>query len=286
MSRYIISLTSIPPRFPDLKEQLRCLVNQTIPPEKVILYLSRHYKRFPDWDGSLPEVPEGVEIRVIDEDWGPATKILPALRDFRGEDIEILYCDDDQFYQPFMAEQFLQARARHPDAPIGASPSSDWSLTPASNPDNKRPKPHVLRLWEVTNLVFRLRRGWRKLLTRLTGKPRHNPPFRRVLRAGYADGFEAFMGVLVRPDFFPDEVFDIPEFAWPVDDVWLSGHLVRMGRYPWIIGGLFQPRLMSEMTDEHATADALFKSTIQGKHRGESNGETVQYFQQTYGIWL
>lgn len=286
MSRYIISLTSIPPRFPELHDQLACLVNQSVPAEKVILYLSRSYQRFPDWDGTLPEVPEGVEIRLVDEDWGPATKVLPAVRDFHGQDLDILFCDDDQFYPPHLAAEFLKARKRHPDAPIAASPSKDWSLTPVTDPNNKRPKPRVRRLWRATNLALRLQRRWRRSVERRTGKVLSSPPHRRVLRAGFADGFEGYMGVLVRPEFFPDEVFDIPDFAWPVDDVWLSGHLVRMGRYPWVIGGLFQPRMMAEMTVDHASDTALFRSQFEGKRRSESNLTTVRYFQETYGVWL
>ena len=110
MSRYVVSLSSVPPRFRDLEPGLRSLLNQTIPPEQVILYLNRHYSRFPDWDGTLPEVPEGVEVRMVDEDYGPATKLLPALEDFAEEDVEILFCDDDQIYPPYLAEELFKAR--------------------------------------------------------------------------------------------------------------------------------------------------------------------------------
>ncbi len=91
MGGYVITLSSIPPRFSGLHLTLESLLSQTVRPERVILYLSRHYRRFPDWDGALPEVPEGVEIRLVEEDYGPATKLLPALKEFAGQDVDILF---------------------------------------------------------------------------------------------------------------------------------------------------------------------------------------------------
>ena len=36
-------------------------------------------------------------------------------------------------------------------------------------------------------------------------------------------------GAVVRPEFFDDVAYDIPEEAWAVDDVWLSAQLARRG---------------------------------------------------------
>jgi hypothetical protein len=57
---------------------LECLLRQTAQVDRVILYLPKHYRRFPDYDGHLPDVPDGVEIHQTEVDYGPATKILPA----------------------------------------------------------------------------------------------------------------------------------------------------------------------------------------------------------------
>ena len=46
-----------------------------------------------------------------------------------------------------------------------------------------------------------------------------------VRKAGFADILQGLGGVVVRPDFFDDEAFDIPDILWAVDDVWLSGML-------------------------------------------------------------
>ncbi|WP_299353666.1 hypothetical protein [uncultured Shimia sp.] len=285
MQNYIVSLSSIPPRFPELARSLDSLLAQSVPPERVILYLSQNYARFPDWDGQLPEVPKGVEIRIVDEDYGPATKLLPALREFAGQDIDILFCDDDQIYQPYLAEDLLKGRADHPDACIAASGMQDY---PPLDPNQRRVfshRPRMKHLWKKTNIRFLLHLFGLYLLGKVTGKTYPEPLRRKVLRAGYADGFEGWMGVLVRPGFFSEEVFDIPDFARPVDDVWLSGQATRMGHPPWVVGGLFERPLMPLSTENHDNETALHRSVFAGVHRSQSNIDTARYFQKTFGIW-
>ncbi len=285
MSRYIISLTSIPPRFSGLQRTLESLLNQTVRPERVILYLSRHYIRYPDWDGQLPEVPEGVEIRLVDENWGPATKLLPALKEFAGEDLEILFCDDDQIYRPNMAARFLAARAKHPQSCIGSSGMVDYPAPDTAAKRRFEQHPRMKHLWKHLNPAFLLKLLRLEVGRQITGQDYIDPVRRSVWRAGYADGFEGFSGVLVRPEFFPDDVFDIPDFARPVDDVWLSGHATRMGHAPWIVGGLFYPMLMPDPTEDHENETALYRSEFGGVARDESNIKTARYFQKKFGIW-
>lgn len=285
VTRYIVSLSSIPPRFSGLSLTLESLLAQTVRPERVILYLNRQYTRFPDWDGTLPDVPEGVEIRMVDQDYGPATKILPALREFAGQDVEILFCDDDQIYQPYLAEAYLKARAKHPDACIGASGMQDYAPLNEGETRQFDYRPRMKRLWKKANVAFLLHLFGLYLLSKVTGKHYEDPVRRNVLRPGHADGFEGWMGVMVRPEFFPEEVFDIPDFARPVDDVWLSGHATRLGHAPWIIGGPLQPVLMPDTTDAHNNETALYRSEFGGVRRDQSNIDTVRHFQKTYGIW-
>lgn len=90
----IISLTSIPPRFPRLGLVLESLVAQGA--DKVVLALARQYEQFPGVV-TPPPLPNGVEI-IWSEDIGPATKIIAAQRVF--PDTEIIYCDDDCLYAP------------------------------------------------------------------------------------------------------------------------------------------------------------------------------------------
>jgi len=81
----------------------------------------RRYRRFPDWDGCLPQVPQGITVVRTDQDDGPATKILPAVHEFRGQDCELLLCDDDRRYDPLWTSRFLAARREHPDRVIAGA---------------------------------------------------------------------------------------------------------------------------------------------------------------------
>ena len=82
MTKLIISLTTIPPRFKYVQECLSSLLSQTEEVEAVNLYVPRNYKRFSYAHSDLPGLAKGVNLRLIDEDLGPATKVLPACRDY------------------------------------------------------------------------------------------------------------------------------------------------------------------------------------------------------------
>ncbi len=283
--KYIISLSSIPPRFGQLQTTLDSLLAQTVRPEKIILYINREYRRFPNWDGVLPNVPEGVEIRRVDEDFGPATKILPAVRDFRESGFDILFCDDDQVYRPHLAECLLSGRKLRPNDAVAVSGMMDFDMPP--NHKRQSPmRPRRILFRRSLNIVWHLKFAFARLFAAVSGKPVAKPGRRRVLRAGFADGLEGWMGAMVDPRFFPDEVFDLPDFAWPVDDVWLSGHLMRNGHGAWIIGSMFGPLLGPFPKPSHRDETALHKNQFDGVDRGNSNVAVVRYFQETYGIWL
>ena len=145
----VVTLSSIPPRFAGLGPTLKSLLRQKVRPDEVRLYLPRRYRRFPDWDGSLPAVPDGVRICTTDEDMGPATKILPAVRDFRGREVELLLCDDDRIYDPLWTSRFLAARRAHPDCVIveagGFVPGHDGTGHPRAVPRRKDWRYRLLR---------------------------------------------------------------------------------------------------------------------------------------------
>ncbi|MGR3635083.1 MAG: glycosyltransferase family A protein [Shimia sp.] len=280
---YIISLSSIPPRFADLGDTLESLLAQTVPAERVILYLSRSYRRFPEWDGALPEVPHGVEIRLVDEDFGPATKVLPAVREFTGQDLEILFCDDDQVYRPHLAEHLLRERGRRPNDVICVSGMETYPALEGARRNLRLPRRRFL--WRTTNPRWQARRLWWRIKARFGGAAYVQPPARVTLRTGYADGFEGYMGVMLRPEFLPSEVFDISEVAWSVDDVWLSGHVTRQGHGIWVTGGIIDRMLTPIRKPSHLDETALNQTAIGGLGRDAANLETVRYFQRTYGIW-
>ncbi len=275
----IITLTSIPPRFDDLELSLNSLLQQTAQIDRIILYISKNYRRFPDYDGTLPKVPEGIEIQVVDEDYGPATKVLPAVRAFQGQDVNILFCDDDRIYLPNWAESLLRASEQHPGCAICVS----VLIAAEHGADGFVPKLQPRAVFNPKNrdVEYRLRRIWRQLdpFNLYTSA---NKPARRVLKSpGYTDIFEGVSGVLVRPEFFDDLVYDIPDQLWAVDDVWLSGHVTRRGIPIW---ATTDTRASIE-TPVHRTTP-LHSATIDGLKRDDANARCIKYFQDTYGVWV
>lgn len=93
--------------------------------------------------------------------------------------------------------------------------------------------------------------------------------------------FEGCSGVLVRPEFFDDAAFDIPDVAWRVDDVWLSGMLAKKSVPIWLVAN----RLTPENTDAQAQAP-LAGEVIEGRGRGQINAAAVRHLQDIHGVWL
>lgn len=100
----IISLTSIPPRFAGLGPVLEALLAQGA--DETHLAIPERYIRFPNWDGDLPKHPQGITVLRC-PDFGPATKLIPALQSYA--DATILYCDDDALYGPGWAKALFSA---------------------------------------------------------------------------------------------------------------------------------------------------------------------------------
>lgn len=275
----IVSLSSIPPRFDKLGPTLECLLNQTAKIDRIIIYIPTSYRRFPDWDGTLPDVPENVEIRRVDRDLGPATKILFAAQEFRGQDVELLLCDDDRRYKPHWAQSLLDARKDHPNDAIAIAgfEANRYGQSQMLN----RPQPRATRRSRSLDLRFQIRMVWEFLFPPVERKYLREPTRVLFKKPGYVDCFEGFGGALMQPDFFDEQSFDIPEVIWAVDDVWLSGCLARNGIKIWA--------LADQHDTQHTPAgvyDALHKATIEGNDRDQANMACIKHFQEAHGVWL
>lgn len=108
----IISLTSYPARFPTLHICLKSILNQTLKPTKVILWL--------DKDVSLDSIPpkilklqkKGLEIRCGGEPLKPHKKYFHAMKEFR--DACIVTVDDDVIYTRDMLASLYASYQKHP----------------------------------------------------------------------------------------------------------------------------------------------------------------------------
>ncbi len=111
-----VALTSIPPRFDTLAVRLGAILNQR--PARLCLTIPDTYRRFPGWDGRLPDLPDGVTL-LRGADHGPASKFTTVFA--AHPDADVLIADDDCDYGPGWLAAFAAARTAHPKAAIAAS---------------------------------------------------------------------------------------------------------------------------------------------------------------------
>lgn len=273
----IITLTTIPPRFDSIGPTLMSLLQQDRPADEIQLYIPHSYRRFPDYDGRLPEVPNGITIVRPQDDFGPASKVLHAVRAYRGKPVEILFCDDDRHYRPDWSGVFFDARREVPDAAIAPISWTADELFTSSQKD--RPQPQAVRANKLLDLPYQARHALWSLAT-LFGHKGEAPSHAHIRTAGYRDIFQGYGGVMVRPDFFDDDVFDIPAVLWSVDDIWLSGMLAKAGTSIWAPARIKGPRLLSA----HDKAP-LYQAVLDGADRPTADRRCYDYMRETYGIW-
>ncbi|WP_211246129.1 glycosyltransferase family 2 protein [Cereibacter changlensis] len=263
----IVTLSSIPPRFGLIAPTLRSLLAQKVPVQAIHLYIPRTYRRFPDWDGSLPEVPEGISIRRCDEDLGPATKVLPATRDYEGQDVDILFCDDDKIYDPGWHGRLKRARAAHPQCCIVEAGETLPDIADVMRPKDRLPR---AKRFHRKTILYRIKR--------LASLFRMKAP--AFSTSGYVDLLGGHGGVMVRPDWFGQEAWKIPDVLWTVDDPWLSGHLERRGIPIWL-----EAKARRTEATSAQSVDALYDLVEMDHDRVRADIAAIDYMRSTYGIW-
>jgi len=271
----LITLSSIPPRFGLIGPTLEGLVAQA-GISGVELYLPYSYLRFPDWDGTLPAVPAGVKIQRCEIDYGPATKVLSAAQRYRGQNVRLLFCDDDRDYRPGWAAGLLAEADRFPDRVIALA---GWDIA-GLDARNAFAGPRHQRRPRSRDMMYRVARLKQVLSGRTKVSLAQKPPRRIIAQAGFADVFEGYGGVVVRPEFFDDLVFDIPADAFHVDDVWLSGALARTGIGIWLAANQYEPK-----TTEADRYEALYRHRVAEKGRVELDATAIELLRHRWGIW-
>ncbi len=225
-SDVVVGLTTIPSRLPFLAPTLKSLLLQNVLPAKILLHLPEHSRR-EQVEYSVPPELQGLEVIQIVRcpDWGPATKILPALLD-SDPDQRVVAVDDDRIYRPTLLEDLLAASERHPEAAVGCF----GVIVPLDRVDRRK------GLLGRTIDGLRYGRG-----VSLRGS--------RLRRPLPVDILHGYGGLLVRPRFFDlDGLADLqgaPEAAWLEDDTWFAAHCrvpklivpSRPGSFPRYFGG-------------------------------------------------
>lgn len=271
----VVSIATIPPRFASIHRVLENVLAQTATIDELRLYIPRRFRRFPDYDGSLPAVPAGVRIIQPDDDLGPASKVLFAADDLRGEDCDIIYCDDDMLFEPDLFARLLAARGDRLDHCVTAEAGfilRNGKIMPPSRDPAGFSKPK-----DLTYRVQRAGQFWRQWRTGV----KEQKPYRPALsKAGYVNIAQGYGGVLVRPAFFDTLFYDIPPVLWAVDDYWISGHFERNGVPIWGVADLPRP-----VPTESREISALYLATLDDARRETANDTCVKYMQDTYGVW-
>ena len=113
----IVTFTSYGKRIYTVPLVLERLINQTVRPDRIILYLSE--ENFPGKEKDLPERllemrQFGIEIRWCEGDIRSYKKIIPALEEFP-EDI-LITIDDDIYYDLDLIEKLYDSYKRFPEA--------------------------------------------------------------------------------------------------------------------------------------------------------------------------
>ncbi len=230
--------------------------------DAIILWIPERYRRLEFQDFEIPVVPRGVEIRRCAVDFGPATKVLPCVEAFRGQNVRILYCDDDRIYHPDWAMNLLRGSETYPGECIAeAGEVVELAVRRAFKASSDY---RALRALSLGIFGYFFRRRNREL-----------DPGR-----GRIDIAHGYGGVLVQPEFIAGAAFDIPDVLWTVDDVWLSGHLVASG----ITIRKIARDLSSDKT-QVADVSALIDYIADDHGRIAANLACISYFQERYGIW-
>jgi hypothetical protein len=117
-NKYIVSLTTIPAKFDNLYLTVDSIINQTILPDKIIINIPKIYNfRMNSTCISQDKInafidkysKKNVFINLIDQDFGPGTKLLGLFHSNvieQNDNTYIVLVDDDLVYKPYMIEYF------------------------------------------------------------------------------------------------------------------------------------------------------------------------------------
>ena len=197
----IVTMTTLPSRIDRIGPTIKSLLNQRVAPGGIRLNVPATSRResqpyvVPEWLGRL----RSVTICRCD-DYGPATKLLPALMSAAPAQ-RLIVVDDDRIYHRHFIEQMVRHADAHPDVAVAGS---GWDA-PADLTD--RPS---------------------TLTATLAGRAPVPIKCTRVGRPREVDIVQGLSGYLVEPRFFDlaelANYSGAPAAAFLVDDVWISAH--------------------------------------------------------------
>jgi hypothetical protein len=246
--RVIASLTTLPDRIANLEPTIRSLLEQTRPPDEIVLAIPQFSIRqkvtyiIPSYLERIPQV----RILRSEKDWGPASKFIPTIQEEmaagRGQTL-IMVVDDDRIYPRDALEIFLHYHKQLPDAAL----CFRGALIPR-------------------NLVWFLPEIFRA------------SQIREVKQIAVITGTASY---LIQPRFFDSALWDYsnaPESAFYVDDIWISAQLERRGVEKYVVPA---SRMMRSVPAQSGTM------TLYHVPKGSvrANTEVIKFFRDTWKVF-
>ncbi len=195
----IVSLTSFPQALPFCVQAIRSILEGSVLPHKIVLYLTA--QQFPS--GKIPSYLEDLltlntffEVRFYNQVIRSYTKLIPAIQDFPND--IIITIDDDVRYHKNMLKHLLSRHKKYPNAIIG----------------------HRIRRIKLNKRY----RKW-KCYKRISLLSRSFKPSYRNLQTGVG-------GVLYPPHSLSEEMLKpdlFMQLAPTVDDIWFWAAAVAKG---------------------------------------------------------
>ena len=250
----VITMTTLPSRIRNIRTTIASLLDQSIAPEKIILNLPK-YSRREQIGYAIPRYLKNhpsILVNEIEEDLGPATKLLPTLKLFEGSDTLIIVADDDEIYPKGLIENYLSHADRFP--------TSVMSLVGWDAPEDFK---HTSK---------------QVLYGAIGDRPKGSMKVIKPTRTDCVQGASTFA---VRPGFFTESIFlyaDAPKEAFYVDDIWVSGHLAKNQVPVYIIPAPFRFARMKVLTH------LVLSETLHKKENrsGENNNVLYGFFKKDW----
>jgi len=116
----VVCFSTIPSRIDRCLPMVQSLLRQTYSPQGIFLFLPEEYAR-ENQSYSIPSWIEdnGIKVRHVEKDYGPATKLIPALEMDLDPDTMIITVDDDIIYEAHLIEELVKVAEAVPDSAVG-----------------------------------------------------------------------------------------------------------------------------------------------------------------------
>lgn len=201
--KVFFTLTSTPSRISKLKPTILSLLDQTVPPDQIIINVPEISKK-----GEKYVIPRFLEkmrkvrINRVEEDLGPVTKLLPTLKlaDIGSNDW-IIVLDDDQVYPKKLIETYLKNARKFPEH---AMTLCGWCIPPEKQHNRKG--------------------------TRRGAGIKFKEPHPNIKEPTPVEIVQGASSYAVKKSYFTNDIFDYkgaPKAAFFADDIWTSGHLAK-----------------------------------------------------------